>query len=146
MDISIIDFLTAPLFLAQDMGQGTGATDEKDSWIPLITNIGIVLAIFVLPFVVSHFVAKAVRMPDHAFKLGVMIAAGIRPAKFTPLPPGWLPGASARPMSPVSLCGHRWLPGWQLLPALAGHGGLPPFCSSSGALPSSPILRSFPPL
>ena len=75
MDISIIDFLTAPLFLAQDMGQGTGATDEKDSWIPLITNIGIVLAIFVLPFVVSHFVAKAVRMPDHAFKLGVMIAA-----------------------------------------------------------------------
>lgn len=75
MDISIIDFLTVPLFLAQGMGQDPSATDQQDSWIPLITNIGIVLAIFVLPFVVSHLVAKAVRMPDHAFKLGVMIAA-----------------------------------------------------------------------
>jgi hypothetical protein len=34
-----------------------------------------VLAIFVLPFIVSHFLMKALRMPTYAFRVGVMLAA-----------------------------------------------------------------------
>ncbi|MEM7478616.1 MAG: protein translocase subunit SecD [Planctomycetota bacterium] len=72
---SIVDFVMTPLFLAQASLESGEGNPSDENWSAYFLSIGFVLGIFVLPFVVSHFITKAIRMPDHAVKLGVMIAA-----------------------------------------------------------------------
>ncbi len=52
------------------------AADQLTSdWVAYGTGALFVLGIFVLPFVLSHFITRSIRMPAHSFRLGVMIAA-----------------------------------------------------------------------
>ena len=54
---------------------GSEGEGQTENWNAYLTGLTFVLGIFVLPFVVSHFVTKAFRMPSHSFRLGVMLSA-----------------------------------------------------------------------
>lgn len=70
----ILDMLTHCLVIAQTTINGA-TTEEPSMWLTYATNAGIILGIFVLPFVASHFITAAVRMPSHSTRLGLMLAA-----------------------------------------------------------------------
>ncbi|MEM8735124.1 MAG: protein translocase subunit SecD, partial [Planctomycetota bacterium] len=76
--LSIVDVLPGFFMLAQaaaDPATEAVAQTPASGWQAFATNAAYVLGIFVAPFVVSHFLAKAFRMPNHSFRIGVMIAA-----------------------------------------------------------------------
>lgn len=54
---------------------GAGQVEPGINWPAIGTGAAFVLGIFVLPFVISHFITSAIRMPKHSFRLGVMLAA-----------------------------------------------------------------------
>lgn len=71
-------FSSLPWLLAQaaTVGEGTGVdTTTPEQWKTYAYGAAFVLGIFVLPFVLSHYITKAMRMPSHSFRLGVMLAA-----------------------------------------------------------------------
>lgn len=74
---SLIQWLPTQLLLAQ--ADGTGAAPPADvggeQWGAYLMGSAFILGIFVLPFIVSHFLARAFRMPAHSFRIGVMLAA-----------------------------------------------------------------------
>ncbi len=76
---SLFNPISSALVLAQgesiQKGAETLETVPENPWFALGYSAMFVLAIFVLPFIVSHFIASALRMPSHSFRLGVMIAA-----------------------------------------------------------------------
>ncbi|GIW96823.1 MAG: protein-export membrane protein SecD [Pirellulaceae bacterium] len=53
-------------------GQATGSADQ---WPAYLQAIGFVVGIFILPFVLSHLICRAIRMPSHSTRMGVMFAA-----------------------------------------------------------------------
>ncbi len=73
--------LTRPFFQqllladAQLNAPGNPATEPTADWKAYGTGALFVLGIFVVPFILSHFITRAVRMPAHSFRVGVMIAA-----------------------------------------------------------------------
>ncbi len=78
---SMLDQLALPLqLLAQTAGTAQAAsTDVLDAtgapaWQTWVYNIGFVLAIFVLPFVLSNFISRAIRLPSVSARLGTMLA------------------------------------------------------------------------
>ena len=79
--LSIVDSLSNTLLLAQaQVAASTGGATPADggtqeNWDAYLVGLAFVLGIFVLPFIVSHFIAKAFRMPTHSFRIGVMLAA-----------------------------------------------------------------------
>ncbi len=78
---SFFQALTFPLVLAQAtvIEQGSGAAvpppEATEAWGTYLYGAMFVLGIFVIPFVLSGFITRALRMPAHSFRLGVMIAA-----------------------------------------------------------------------
>ncbi|HBE67311.1 MAG TPA: protein translocase subunit SecDF [Planctomycetaceae bacterium] len=81
MDLLLTNVLTTALLLgqAEDGSASAAATAvgnaaEASAWQVYGINIAIVLAIFVLPFIISHFVTRAVRMPSHSTRVGFMLA------------------------------------------------------------------------
>ncbi|MFK7735770.1 MAG: protein translocase subunit SecD [Pirellulaceae bacterium] len=79
--LSMIELMPSLMLLAQaqaaagDAADAGAAVANATDWTAIGTNVAFVLGIFVLPFVVSHFVTKAIRMPTHSFRLGLMLAA-----------------------------------------------------------------------
>lgn len=76
--ISMIESLVNLLVIAQTQTAASATdaaatTDEK--WGTYLYGAAFVFGIFILPFLVSHFLTKALRMPSHSFRLGVMLAA-----------------------------------------------------------------------
>ncbi len=63
------------LFAQANLEAGAPATPEPTGTSALVTGLVFVLGIFVVPFILSHFITSAVRMPTHSFRVGVMIAA-----------------------------------------------------------------------
>lgn len=80
---SFLHFISNRLLLAQATAMGEamdgekqqGLSDTAQAWLDFGTGALYIGGIFILPFVLGHFIAKAVRMPTHAFKIGVMLAA-----------------------------------------------------------------------
>ena len=74
----ILPNLLNTLFLAQAQmgaaGDPEGTTSATNEWANFGYGLGVVACIFILPFIISHFVCKAVRMQTHTTKLGVMLA------------------------------------------------------------------------
>lgn len=62
------------LLIAQAEMSGTADDTTSGGWIAFGTSIGFVLAIFVLPFVISHFLSRFLKMPSHSFRIGVVLA------------------------------------------------------------------------
>ncbi|MCR9292799.1 MAG: protein translocase subunit SecD, partial [bacterium] len=80
--LTLFQSLSSTVLLAQDQAAaqmvadgGGGGGGGGSPWATYLYGAGFVFAIFVLPFIISHFVMKALRMPAHAFRLGVMLAA-----------------------------------------------------------------------
>lgn len=80
--LAVVNMFTTSFVIAQTQPQAGGAaeqaggaTAEPSMWATYGENALIVFAIFVLPFIIGHFVAKAVRMPTHSSKIGLMLAA-----------------------------------------------------------------------
>ncbi|GAB5402182.1 MAG: protein translocase subunit SecD [Aureliella sp.] len=72
--LAVLNMLTSSFVIAQaEMTAGAG--EAASQWATWGENAAIVFAIFLLPFIIGHFVAKAVRMPTHASKIGFMLAA-----------------------------------------------------------------------
>ena len=78
---SMLDQLATPMqLLAQTAGTiqdaSTAAADPAvvPPWQTWIYNIAFVLAIFVLPFVLSNFISRAIRLPSVSARLGTMLA------------------------------------------------------------------------
>lgn len=76
----ILNSLSNFALLAQATAAGApaGAPEvvaETSAWQAYGTGALFVLGIFVLPFVVSHFITSAIRMQSHSSRLGIMIAA-----------------------------------------------------------------------
>jgi SecD/SecF fusion protein len=65
------------LFLAQAQAELNAAQTEPTSWVESFKMIGILLAIFVLPFVLSRFLATGLKMKDYATSFGIILAAVI---------------------------------------------------------------------
>ncbi|MCA9126281.1 MAG: protein translocase subunit SecD [Planctomycetales bacterium] len=69
----------APLAQAAQAAQAetsTGTeTTEPSAWVVYGVGALCVLGIFVVPFVLSHFITRAIRMPAHSSRLGIMLAA-----------------------------------------------------------------------
>ncbi len=78
---SALDLLTTPLYLiAQTAADQTVAVSEgvpniRPLWQTWVYNFVFVLSIFVLPFVLSHFITRAIRTPALSGRLGIMFAA-----------------------------------------------------------------------
>ena len=74
---TLLDFTATLPLLAQGpaLEAAEAVAETEENWGTYLYSFGFVLGIFVLPFVLSHFIAKALRMPAHAFRLGVMFAA-----------------------------------------------------------------------
>ncbi len=72
--LAVLNMFTSNLVVAQAEISGV-ASEETSQWATWGENAAIVFAIFLLPFIIGHFVAKAVRMPTHASKIGFMLAA-----------------------------------------------------------------------
>ncbi len=78
---SMLDQLALPMqLLAQTAGTAQAASSDvldatgAPAWQTWIYNIVFVLAIFVLPFVLSNFISKAIRLPTASARLGTMLA------------------------------------------------------------------------
>ncbi|MCA9132109.1 MAG: protein translocase subunit SecD [Planctomycetales bacterium] len=74
---SLTHALSLPWLLAQaetTVQQGT-STNSPEAWGTYGYGALFVLGIFVFPFIISHFITRALRMPAHSFRLGVMLAA-----------------------------------------------------------------------
>jgi SecD/SecF fusion protein len=73
----IITYAVDFLVLAQTEINGTDSLEKgtTNEWEAYGFGALFVLGIFVVPFVLSHFITKAIRMPAHSFRLGVMLAA-----------------------------------------------------------------------
>lgn len=81
MDLLLTNVLSTALLLGQAedgsasaAAAAAGQAAEASSWQVYGINIAIVLAIFVLPFIVSHFITRAVRMPSHSTRVGFVLA------------------------------------------------------------------------
>ncbi len=78
---SLYQALTIPFVLAQAAVIEQGADGARpggetaEAWGTYLYGALFVLGIFVIPFILSSFIAKALRMPAHSFRLGVMIAS-----------------------------------------------------------------------
>ncbi|RMF38222.1 MAG: hypothetical protein D6753_16110, partial [Planctomycetota bacterium] len=76
--LSIFDSVSAFWVIAQSnaqaqisAGQTGGTADQRMAYIQAIAFI---FSIFILPFLISHFVCKMVRMPTHSTRLGIVLA------------------------------------------------------------------------
>ena len=73
----MLDLLAFPMQLlaqAEQAAPQTDATVATPDWQVWIYNIVFVLAIFVLPFVLSSLISKAIRLPAISTRLGTMLA------------------------------------------------------------------------
>jgi SecD/SecF fusion protein len=71
--------LKFPVLLAQaaaiEQGTDAAAAEATEAWGTYAYGILFVLGIFVIPFVLSGVITRALRMPAHSFRLGVMLAS-----------------------------------------------------------------------
>lgn len=78
MDYPILHNIANTLLLAQAeviQQGGDPAPQESSDMQTYLYGAMFVLGIFVIPFILSHFIAKALRMPQHSFRVGVVLAA-----------------------------------------------------------------------
>lgn len=62
------------LLIAQAEMSGTADDTTSGGWYAFGTSLLYVFAIFVAPFLVSHFISKFLRMSTHSFRIGVVLA------------------------------------------------------------------------
>lgn len=76
---SILQLLSSSVFLVAQAAVGAAGNSVPNElpppWHAWLYNAAIVFAIFVLPFILSKLFAKALRMPAHSFRIGIMLAA-----------------------------------------------------------------------
>lgn len=78
---SLSHILSLPLLLAQaatiEQGPDAGAAGSQgtEAWGTYAYGVLFVLGIFVVPFLLSGVITRALRMPAHSFRLGVMLAS-----------------------------------------------------------------------
>ncbi len=62
------------VMLAQAKPTSIGGVTDPTAWLAFIKSVGIILGVFVLPFVVGRALAKWLRMNTHALSIGVVLA------------------------------------------------------------------------
>lgn len=82
--LPILHSISNLLIIAQSKAVETGAeaieangqtSQSSEAWGTYAYGAAFVLGIFVVPFVLSNFITKALRMPTHSFRFGLMLAA-----------------------------------------------------------------------
>ena len=70
----IVQNILNSMLIAQASMSGTTEDTTSSGWVAFLTSLAFILAIFVLPFIISHFLSKGLRMPTHSFRIGVVLA------------------------------------------------------------------------